>query len=191
MLLLIASHLETEIDINSLSQANRRLHNTLDSHLYKQNAKKSNGSALSYAALYGKPLTACKALDAGADISNIDSFVNNENKKRNHENDIHMLINDAATRDIQFVPRVRCFSFARFLISMLSKANPLHGHCCLMLLMQAVRKLSVYCLKWVSIPMPEISLREYHFMSPVCTDVPLLLMPSLQIQTQMSMHRMI
>lgn len=96
MLLLIASHLETEIDINSLSQANRRLHNTLDPYIYKQNVKKSNGSALSYAALSGKPSTAHKALNAGADISNIDSFVNNENKKKNHGNDIHMLINDAA-----------------------------------------------------------------------------------------------
>lgn len=50
---------------------------------------------MSYVALYRKPSTARKALNTGADINSTDRFVNNENKRRKHENDIHMLINGA------------------------------------------------------------------------------------------------
>lgn len=69
LLLLIASNLKTEADINSLSQVNHGVHTTIDPYLYEQNVDNSNSSALIYAARTGHLLTACKALQAGAEFN--------------------------------------------------------------------------------------------------------------------------
>ena len=66
LLCLIASSLNYECDINSLSQANARLYLLLNPTLYQHNVRYSHSSALGWAAKYGHEATARKAQEAGA-----------------------------------------------------------------------------------------------------------------------------
>lgn len=69
LLLLLISHIHSEADFASLAQANRRLYKTLIPYLYQRNARNSQGSALLYAAEYGRLSTAKKAVEAGVDVN--------------------------------------------------------------------------------------------------------------------------
>ncbi|PNY29899.1 Ankyrin repeat domain-containing protein 50 [Tolypocladium capitatum] len=68
----VASHLESEKDINALARTNRRIHYLLDHDLYRRNARESGGSALQWAASRGRELTAQFAIAAGADVNAAD-----------------------------------------------------------------------------------------------------------------------
>ncbi|KAL2864007.1 ankyrin repeat domain-containing protein [Aspergillus lucknowensis] len=72
LLLAIASFLEAERDINSLSRTNTQLHALLNPYLYRQNARTSNSSALLWAAVHGRENTARFSLQCGANIAAFD-----------------------------------------------------------------------------------------------------------------------
>ncbi|KAF1997664.1 ankyrin, partial [Amniculicola lignicola CBS 123094] len=68
LLLCIADYLETERDVNALSQVNRRLCSLLDTYLYCHNVQCSNSSALVWAAEKGEVSTARKLLEQRANV---------------------------------------------------------------------------------------------------------------------------
>jgi ankyrin repeat protein len=61
----IAAQLESERDINTLAQTNRRFFSCLDQFLYRRNIQYSDSSALEWSAICGQEQTAKKALDYG------------------------------------------------------------------------------------------------------------------------------
>src|SRR6266487_6102015 len=68
LLLFIAEILESKGDLNAFSQTNRRLYSLLNNYLYRHNVRECNGSALIWAAQYGREGTARRLLEEGADI---------------------------------------------------------------------------------------------------------------------------
>lgn len=66
LLLLIAGHLESEKDINSLARVNHRLYVTLNGYLYDHNCQHAGASAILWAARYGRDATVRHSLEAGA-----------------------------------------------------------------------------------------------------------------------------
>jgi len=68
LLLLIATFLEAERDINSLSQTNNQLHAVLNPYLYRYNSQSSRSSALLWAAEHGNEATARISIQEGAEI---------------------------------------------------------------------------------------------------------------------------
>ncbi|KAK2757936.1 hypothetical protein FQN54_004342 [Arachnomyces sp. PD_36] len=66
LLLLLATFLEKERDLNSLSRTSRRLYALLNTYLYRRNAQNSKGSALLWAARYGNEATARMSIQEGA-----------------------------------------------------------------------------------------------------------------------------
>lgn len=66
LLLLVAEFLETEEDINALSQVNRVLHAVINPYLYRFNAWNSESSALVWAAAHGVEDTAWISIREGA-----------------------------------------------------------------------------------------------------------------------------
>ncbi|KAK2791579.1 hypothetical protein FQN52_004770 [Onygenales sp. PD_12] len=69
MVLSIADQLDSQRDINSLSQINRRFNNILTPYLYRYNVRYCESSALSWAVTALNLETAKQALDAGADVN--------------------------------------------------------------------------------------------------------------------------
>jgi ankyrin repeat protein len=72
LLLQLATSLETERDINSLSQTNRRLHALLNPYLYRLNSRGSN-HALLWAAQHDNVATARLCVQEGANVRVTDS----------------------------------------------------------------------------------------------------------------------
>jgi ankyrin repeat protein len=72
LLLQLATSLETERDINSLSQTNRRLHALLNPYLYRLNSRGSN-HALLWAAQHDNVATARLCVQEGASVRVTDS----------------------------------------------------------------------------------------------------------------------
>ncbi|KAK2764042.1 hypothetical protein FQN54_009661 [Arachnomyces sp. PD_36] len=68
ILWIIAEHLDSESDINSLTRTNVQLYNRLCDRLYSNNAKHHNSSALPWAVDRGRKETALKSLRNGADV---------------------------------------------------------------------------------------------------------------------------
>ncbi|KAH7147029.1 ankyrin repeat-containing domain protein [Dactylonectria estremocensis] len=66
LLLLIATYIESERDINMLARTNRRLFSYLDPFLYRHNVNYSHSSAFRWAATCGQERTARRAIDAGS-----------------------------------------------------------------------------------------------------------------------------
>jgi hypothetical protein len=58
LLLLLATFLHTEADINSVSQTNCRLYSIFNQYLYRNNSRKNDSSALLWAAQNGNVATA-------------------------------------------------------------------------------------------------------------------------------------
>ncbi|KAJ5109082.1 hypothetical protein N7456_005757 [Penicillium angulare] len=71
LLLLLATFLARQRDINSLPQVNRRLYYLISPYLYKQDARGSN-IALFWGSKYGNEHTVRKCLQAGANVQAID-----------------------------------------------------------------------------------------------------------------------
>ncbi|KAK2772961.1 hypothetical protein FQN53_004331 [Emmonsiellopsis sp. PD_33] len=69
MVLSIADQLDSQCDINSLSQINRRFNNILAPYLYRYNVRYCESSALYWAVSALNLETAKKALDGGADVN--------------------------------------------------------------------------------------------------------------------------
>lgn len=79
LLLLIASSIDTEADLNALAQVNQHFYNTLIATLYKQDAGNPKGSsALKHAVRYGKLSIVRKALQAGADVNTTTIYCDEE-----------------------------------------------------------------------------------------------------------------
>lgn len=68
LLVIIASSIETDQDLNAFAGTNHFVYNIANSHLYKCDARRKRPMALSWAACYDRKNTARKSLEAGADI---------------------------------------------------------------------------------------------------------------------------
>ena len=68
LLLCISENLQSERDINAFSQTNSRLHDVLDTYLYRHNVQRLGSSGLWWAARHGQEATAQKFLEEGADV---------------------------------------------------------------------------------------------------------------------------
>lgn len=79
LLLLIASSVDTEADLNALTQLNHHFYNTLILSLYKRDARNPKGSsALKHAVRHGKVSIVQKALQAGADVNTTTTYCDEE-----------------------------------------------------------------------------------------------------------------
>ena len=87
LLLCILKHLELEGDINAFSQTNRRLHNLLNTYLYRHNVQRLGGSGLRWAARYEEEATARKFLEVGADIQKSGQSLHLTDDEYGHEED--------------------------------------------------------------------------------------------------------
>ena len=73
LFVLLATFLEAERDLNSLSRTCHRLYALLNTYLYRRNAQNSKSSALLWAARCGNEETARKSIQEGASIQEKDS----------------------------------------------------------------------------------------------------------------------
>jgi ankyrin repeat protein len=74
LLLLLATFLEAERDINSLCQTNSQLHTLLNPCLYQHNSINHGSFALQWAAKHGNQATAQISIQEGARLSMTDRF---------------------------------------------------------------------------------------------------------------------
>ena len=68
LLLCISESLELERDINAFSQSNRRLHDLLNTYLYRHNIQQLGSSGLLWVAEHGREAAARKFMEEGANI---------------------------------------------------------------------------------------------------------------------------
>ena len=79
ILLLVASSVDTEADLNALTQVNRHFYDVLIATIYKRDAGNPKGSsALKYAVRRGKVSVVQKALQAGADVKTMTTYCDGE-----------------------------------------------------------------------------------------------------------------
>jgi ankyrin repeat protein len=68
LLLCISENLQSEGDINAFSQTNRRLHDVLNTYLYRHNVQRLGSSGLWWAAKNGQEVTAQRFLEEDTDV---------------------------------------------------------------------------------------------------------------------------